>query len=82
MYTVFYIYLLVCIADETVEGYVTAIKSKSRAVIRLGKQFFNQQLQLDISSAYRYETAYLIVYKCHHKHYIIFSDKLQKHIFY
>lgn len=39
--------------DEEVEAHINAIKSKSRAVIELGKKFYYTHLEKDIHSAYK-----------------------------
>lgn len=39
--------------DHEVETICNAIKSKSRAVIALGKQFFYEQIAMDVNSAYK-----------------------------
>ena len=46
-------YLFVLFADEEVDAIVNAIKSKSKAVIELGKKFFYTHLEKDIYSAYK-----------------------------
>ena len=48
-----YIIFFVLFADEEVDAIVNAIKSKSKAVIELGKKFFYTHLEKDIYSAYK-----------------------------
>lgn len=46
--------------DEEIERVCEAIKSKSRAVIKLGKKFYYEQLSMNVRYAYKYgEEVYL-----------------------
>lgn len=46
--------------DEQVKKTTDIINSKSRSVIEIGKKFFKQQIELDLSTAYSYGTQVMI----------------------
>lgn len=44
---------MIIFTDQEVAAHINAIKSKSKAVIELGKKFFYTQVEKDIHSAYK-----------------------------
>lgn len=60
--------------DAEVFHICNAVKSKSRAVIELGKKFFYQQVSLNIHVAYKFGEQVRTVYLFGHFYYVFAAD--------